>query len=238
MYLSNKNKTKLISLFSSIILWLYVTTTIDPSETKTIKDIPVTISNTHLLSENSLCIFPEETLSANITIKTNLSKLKKINRDNIVIYGTISNPAPGKNILTLSSNLAESIRTEIEPTNISINLESVETVSKEVSIIANKKFNTDEYTLTIDKENIELSGTKTLINKVDKITATLKGNSKEDTFSETVELIPIDKDGNKVESIKLSDKYITVTVTKIILEEEQINEVEDNEDNKTKNEKN
>lgn len=216
-----KIKTKLIALLSSIILWLYVTTVVDPSESKTYKDIPITIANSHLINESNLGIFPEETLTASITVKTNLSKLKKITKDNLVISGSISNPVPGKNILTLTSNLPDSMRTEIEPSSIAINLETIETISKDISVIANKKYTSEEYELTIDKETVEVSGTKTLINKIDKVIATVKGSDIEDSFSEKLELIPIDKDGKKVENIKLSDKYITATITKIFVESEE-----------------
>lgn len=228
MIFSNKTKTKLIALFSSIILWLYVTTTVDPSETKKFKDIPITIVNTHLINENNLCIFPEETVTANITIKTNLSKLKKITKDNLVISGSISNPVPGKNVLTLTSNLPDSIRTEIEPNNVTVNLEIIETISKDISVIANKKYTSEEYELEIDKETVEVSGTKTLINKIDKVIATIKGNDSEDKFTEKVELIPIDKDGNKIDNIKLSDKYITANITKVIVEPEENELLTDN----------
>lgn len=231
MLFFDKTKTKLIALLSSIILWLYVTTVVDPSETKTFKDIPITIANSHLLSESNLGIFPEETLTANITIKTNLSKLKKITKDNLVISGNISNPVPGKNILTLTSNLSESIRTEIKPNNVVVNLELIETISKDISVIANKKYTSEEYELKIDKETIEISGIKTLINKIDKVIATVKGNDIEDSFSEKLELIPIDKNGEKVENIKLSDKYITATITKIEVDTEEDTKPSNSEDN-------
>lgn len=215
MLFSNKTKTKAVALLSSIILWIYVTTVVDPSETKTFKDIPITLTNSHLLSENGLSVFPEVNLTASITVKTNLSKLKKMTKDNLIIYATISNPVPGKNILNLTSNLPDSIRHEIEPSTISVSFEINETISKEVSVIANKKYTSDEYTITLDKESIDVSGTKTVINKIDKVIATIKGNDTKDSFSEKLELIPIDKDGNKVENIKLSDKYITANIEKI-----------------------
>lgn len=235
MIFFNKTKTKIIALLSSIILWVYVTTVVDPSESKTFKDIPVSITNSHLLTENSLGIFPEETLTANITIKTNLSKLKKMTKDNIVISGVISNPMPGKNILTLTSNLSDNIRAEIEPSSIVVNLESIETVTKEIYVITSKAYNSEEYEITLDKESIEISGTKTLINKIDKIVTTLKGNDEEDNFSEKLELIPLDKDGNKVENIKLSDKYITATINKIQIEtdENQLLETDSQLENNT-----
>lgn len=216
MLFNNKTKTKLVALLSSITLWIYVTTIVDPSETKTFKDIPVTISNYSTLKEKNLNIFQEEVLTANITVKTNLSKLKKLTKDNIIIHGNISNPAPGKNILTLTSNLSDSIKTEIEPSDIFVTLESNDTILKEISLIANKKYSSELYKIELEKENIEVSGSKTIINKIDKVIATIKGNDEdEDSFEEKLELTAIDINGNKVEGIKLSDKYISATISKL-----------------------
>lgn len=223
MFSSSKGKTQLISLLSSIFLWFYVTTVVDPTETKTYKDIPISINSSNIIQENNLAVFPEETLTADITVKTNLSKLKKISKDNIIVYGTLSNPVSGKNLLSLSSNLPESIQHEIESKSLTINLEPYETISKEISVIANKKYTSEEYEIQIDKENVEISGTKTLINKIDTVVATIKGNDLDEDFEEKLEIIPLDINGQKVEGVKLSDKYITATITKILKEDETIN---------------
>lgn len=219
MEFKSKSKAKLFALLSAIILWLYVTTVIDPLESKTFKGIPVSITTSSEMKENKLEIFPDETVNVDITVKTNLSKLKKITRDSISIVGTIANPVPGRNVVNLSSNLPDSIRHDIEPNTITINLEPTESIKKDVTVIANKKYTTKDYNIKIDKEYIEVSGPKTLINKIDKVIGTIKSTDTEDSFIEKIELIPIDKSGNKVERVKLSDKYISVSIEKVPQEE-------------------
>lgn len=237
MFSPHKNKTKILSLISSIVLWLYVTNVVDPTETKTYIDIPITISNTNSIQENNLNIFPEKHLTATITIKTNLSKLKKISKDNIIIYGNINNPSPGKNILTLSSNLPSDIHCDIHADDLIVNLEFYETIEKDITIIANKKYTSDDYEINIDKETIEVSGTTTILNKIDKVVVTIKGNDTDESFNEKLEVIPLDINGNKIEGLKLSNKYINADVTKIIKEDKLNNkEFSDVQDsiNKTK----
>lgn len=224
MFSPHKNKTKILSLISSIVLWLYVTNVVDPTETKTYIDIPITISNTNSIQENNLNIFPEKHLTATITIKTNLSKLKKISKDNIIIYGNINNPSPGKNILTLSSNLPSDIHCDIHADDLIVNLEFYETIEKDITIIANKKYTSDDYEINIDKETIEVSGTTTILNKIDKVVVTIKGNDTDESFNEKLEVIPLDINGNKIEGLKLSNKYINADVTKIIKEDKLNNE--------------
>lgn len=224
MFSPHKNKTKILSLLSSIVLWIYVTNVVDPTETKTYIDIPITISNTNSIQENNLNIFPEKHLTATITIKTNLSKLKKISKDNIIIYGNINNPSPGKNILTLSSNLPSDIHCDIHADDLIVNLEFYETIEKDITIIANKKYTSDDYEINIDKETIEVSGTTTILNKIDKVVVTIKGNDTDESFNEKLEVIPLDINGNKIEGLKLSNKYINADVTKIIKEDKLNNE--------------
>lgn len=224
MFSPHKNKTKILSLLSSIVLWVYVTNVVDPTETKTYIDIPITISNTNSIQENNLNIFPEKHLTATITIKTNLSKLKKISKDNIIIYGNINNPSPGKNILTLSSNLPSDIHCDIHADDLIVNLEFYETIEKDITIIANKKYTSDDYEINIDKETIEVSGTTTILNKIDKVVVTIKGNDTDESFNEKLEVIPLDINGNKIEGLKLSNKYINADVTKIIKEDKLNNE--------------
>ena len=237
MFSPHKNKTKILSLLSSIVLWVYVTNVVDPTETKTYIDIPITVSNTNSIQENNLNIFPEKHLTATITIKTNLSKLKKISKDNIIIYGNINNPSPGKNILTLSSNLPSDIHCDIHADDLIVNLEFYETIEKDITIIANKKYTSDDYEINIDKETIEVSGTTTILNKIDKVVVTIKGNDTDESFNEKLEVIPLDINGNKIEGLKLSNKYINADVTKIIKEDKLNNkEFSDVQDsiNKTK----
>lgn len=227
MFSFNKNKTKILSILSSVALWIYVTNVVDPTESKIYKDIPITI-NLNSIQENSLNVFPEKNLTADITIKTNLSKLKKISRDNLSIYGDVTNPRPGKNILTLTSNLPDYIQSNIHADDLILNLEFYENIEKDISIIANKKYTTDDYIIDIDNKTVQISGTKTIINKIDKVVATIKGNETDEDFIEKLELIPLDINGNKVENVKLSNKYITATITKNKTEDETNNNTLDN----------
>ena len=236
MFSPQKNKTKILSLLSSIALWIYVTNVVDPTETKTYIDIPITISNTNSIQESNLSIFPEKELTADITIKTNLSKLKKISKDNIIIYGNINNPAPGKNILTLSSNLPNDIDNDIHADDLIVNLEFYETIEKDITIIANKKYTSNEYEINIDSKTIEISGNRTILNKIDKVVATIKGNDSEEDFSEKLEIVPLDINGDKIENLKLSSKYINADIRKIIKDDELSDEEISNEtDTNSKN---
>lgn len=234
MFSSNKNKTKVLSILSSIALWIYVTNVVDPTESRTYKDIPVII-NLNSIQENSLNVFPEKNITADISIKTNLSKLKKISRDNLSIYGNITNPRPGKNILTLTSNLPDYIQNDIHADDLILNLEFYENIDKDISIIANKKYTTDDYLIDIDNKTVQISGTKTILNKIDKVVATIKGNDTDEDFIEKLELIPLDINGNKVENVKLSNKYITATITKNITEDKTNNNTSDNKSKSVNN---
>ncbi len=181
--LKNNTKIKLISLLSALVLWLYVMTVEDPVETRTFSDIPVTITNMSVLEERGLTIYPKEELLADISIRANLSSLRPINRDNIYIYGRLDDPKEGKNVVYLQANLPERVnKYDIKPNVITLDLEKVvkEKRSISVDVEGEPKINIDN--IETNKKTVDVSGPRTLVNKVTSIKATLDASDKYKDF--------------------------------------------------------
>lgn len=211
--LKNNTKIKLISLLSALVLWLYVMTVEDPVETRTFSDIPVTITNMSVLEERGLTIYPKEELLADISIRANLSSLRPINRDNIYIYGRLDDPKEGKNIVYLQANLPERVnKYDIKPNVITLDLEKVvnEKRSISVDIEGEPKINIDN--IETNKKTVDVSGPRTLVNKVTSIKATLDASDKYKDFSTKLKLVPVDANGDEVKGVKLDDNFVVATV--------------------------
>lgn len=211
--LKNNTKIKLISLLSALVLWLYVMTVEDPVETRTFSDIPVTITNMSVLEERGLTIYPKEELLADISIRANLSSLRPINRDNIYIYGRLDDPKEGKNIVYLQANLPERVnKYDIKPNVITLDLEKVvnEKRSISVDIEGEPKINIDN--IETNKKTVDVSGPRTLVNKVTSIKATLDASDKYKDFSTKLKLVPVDANGDAVKGVKLDDNFVVATV--------------------------
>lgn len=211
--LKNNTKIKLISLLSALVLWLYVMTVEDPVETRTFSDIPVTITNMSVLEERGLTIYPKEELLADISIRANLSSLRPINRDNIYIYGRLDDPKEGKNVVYLQANLPERVnKYDIKPNVITLDLEKVvnEKRSISVDVEGEPKINIDN--IETNKKTVDVSGPRTLVNRVTSIKATLDASDKYKDFSTKLKLVPVDANGDAVKGVKLDDNFVVATV--------------------------
>lgn len=211
--LKNNTKIKLISLLSALVLWLYVMTVEDPVETRTFSDIPVTITNMSILEERGLTVYPKEELLADISIRANLSSLRPINRDNIYIYGRLDDPKEGKNVVYLQANLPERVnKYDIKPNVITLDLEKVVNEKRSISVDVEGEPKTNIDNIDINKKTVDVSGPRTLVNKVTRIKATLDASDKYKDFSTKLKLVPVDANGDVVKGVKLDDNFVVATV--------------------------
>lgn len=211
--LKNNTKIKLISLLSALVLWLYVMTVEDPVETRTFSDIPVTITNMSILEERGLTIYPKEELLADISIKANLSSLRPINRDNIYIYGRLDDPKEGKNVVYLQANLPERVnKYDIKSNVITLDLEKVVNEKRSIAVDVKGEPRTNIDNIETNKKTVDVSGPRTLINKVVSVKATLNASDKYKDFSTKLKLVPVDENGDEVKGVKLNDNFVVATV--------------------------
>ena len=211
--LKNNTKIKLISLLSALVLWLYVMTVEDPVEIRNFNNIPITITNMSMLEDRGLAIYPKEELLADISIKANLSSLRTINRDNIYIYGRLDDPKEGKNAIYLQANLPERVnKYDIKPSVITVDLEKVVDEKRSIEVSTKGKSNINIDNIEINKKTANVTGPRSVVNKVTSIKATVDVDKKEKDFSTKVKLVPVDKSGNEVEDVKLEDNFVVATV--------------------------
>lgn len=211
--LQNNTKIKLISLLSALVLWLYVMTVEDPVETRTFGDIPITITNMSVLEDKGLAIYPKEELFADIAIKGNLSSLRQINRDNIYIYGRLDDPKEGKNAIYLQANLPERVnKYDIKPSVITVDLEKVVNEKRSIEVEVKGKSKTNVDNIETNKKTVNVSGPRSVVNKVTSVKATLDVYGKDRDFSTKLKLTPIDKFGEEVKGVELEDDFVVATV--------------------------
>lgn len=213
--LKNNSKIKIISLLSALVLWMYVMAVVDPEETKLFEDVPLNITNKDELNEKDLIIYPDVELTANIYITGKLSSLQKVEKNDISIYGQISNPIEGKNQIYLKATTPQRVTYEFKNPVIIVNLEKIVKSSKdiEIKVEGKSKNNIDKIQIENGINNITVTGPRSLVNKVDKIVASLNVGSKVDDFDTDLYLQPVDSDGNKVEGVELEKSLLTARVT-------------------------
>lgn len=213
--LKHNTKIKLISLLSAITLWLYVMAIVDPTDTKLFENVPIVVSNMNELKEKDFVIYPDGELTTDVYIFGKLSKIQKIKKEDIHVYGTIENPIEGKNQVYLRVPTSPGVTHELKSNVIAVNLDKIVQESKkiEVKLEGNSKDNIDKVSIDGDKKNIEVSGPRTLVNEVAKVIGVLDVGSRTQDFSDEINLTPVDKNGNKVNGVKLYQSTLKVSAT-------------------------
>ena len=213
--LSNNTKLKLISLLSAIVLWMYVMAVVDPEETKLFEDIPVSITNLNDLSDKDLVIYPDTEVTTSVYVTGKLSTIQKMSKEDISVYGQINNPIEGKNEIYLKITPAQRVTYEFKNSIAIVNLEKIITENKkiEVEVTGNIKQDIDTINLENNNEEVEVSGPRSLVEKVEKIEAILNSNKQTDDFDISLDLKPVDKKGNVVSGVELKTSSLNATVT-------------------------
>lgn len=219
--LKRNTRIKLISLFTAIVLWMYVMAIVDPEDTKLLEDIPVTITNEDELQENDLVVYPTSDLVADIYITGKLSDLQKVKEDDIHIYGSINNPIEGQNYLYLKVNTNKQLSYEFKSDFIVVKLEKLIYEEKDITLDIVGEFKDDVDTVTLEQSSVNVSGPRVLMDEVDHVKAIVEVNNKTNNkLNQRVKLIPVDSKGNKVSGVSLDVKNINAEI--IFLTEKEV----------------
>lgn len=223
--LKENTKIKLISLLSAIVLWLYVMAIVDPQETKLFENIPVTITNLDELDSNGFVIYPEANLITDIYVTGKLSVLKNISKDDITVYGTMSNFIEGNNGVFLKANISKGVTYELKPDTIVIPLEKVVQEKRSVDVVVTGKYKNNFDEVKLEEDSIKILGPRTLVNEVQKLQATLNVDENKDTYTTTLNLVPVNDRGQKVDGVTLETSSVNATVSLLVEKNVPINPV-------------
>lgn len=209
----NNIKTKVISLLTAIALWLYVIAVVDPDEKKVIENIPITITNVNEVLKDDFVIYSKGDFKTDITVQGKLSEIQKLNKNNVHIYGEIINPVEGQNIVNLRTNISNRVSRELKDNTLVVDLEKK--ISKSVALRVNVPLSMKNSVEEVEPEvkKIEVSGPRSLVNKVEKAVVVLEPNEEKTKNEATMDLNveAVDKNNKKVD-VDLSQKTVKVDV--------------------------
>ena len=207
-------KVKLIVLFSSFILWIYVMGVVDPIITRdiTINDISFIYEN----SNNNKEFVPiDDVQTVRIQMKGKSSDITNQISNGIGVTGIISNPKIGENTVMLKTELPAKIHYEFIPKEFVVKLDTIAVQSRTIEIDVIDESTTTERVYSIENNitSTYVEGASSELKKVEKIIATVKLDNRKENFSEKLELYAVDKNGKRMNTVHLSDKYVFVKVS-------------------------
>ena len=207
-------KVKLIVLFSSFILWIYVMGVVDPIITRdiTINDISFIYEN----SNNNMEFVPiDDVQTVRIQMKGKSSDITNQISNGIGVTGIISNPKIGENTVMLKTELPAKIHYEFIPKEFVVKLDTIAVQNRTIEIDVIDESTTAERVYSIENNitSTYVEGASSELKKVEKIIATVKLDNRKENFSEKLELYAVDKNGKRMNTVHLSDKYVFVKVS-------------------------
>ncbi|MGN0708715.1 MAG: YbbR-like domain-containing protein, partial [Anaerovoracaceae bacterium] len=225
--LSNKKANFIIALVFAIILWMYVVGKMDPSVTKSYRDIHVSYQNQQTLIDRGLALADGSVSDVDITVSGKRSHMAKFSRSKITATVDLSELNEGKSEVDIKIRVPKGY----EVTGQS-DTKSKVVVEKRVTVVKNVKVNytgissdTEEpATIRLYPETVKVSGAKSLVKKVTNAQADVPRSGVEsDLTSSNSDLKVVDKHGKKVKGVVLSQTTAAVSSRMFPLKKVRLN---------------
>lgn len=219
--LNNKKFNIILSLLIAIGIWAYVIGETDPADTRTFRDIPVTLTNEHLLDENGLAVRDVSVETMNVSLTGSRADINKIDEEDITASVDLSGATTGENRLRVDIRIPDSVEIEDKSVN-KVTVTVDRKVSREFSIkpeyagtFADEQ---EPITVEMNHETVTVTGAESLVDEVDHVCARV-GSGEVTTKLSTVSsaLIPVDKNSRKVERLKMSADSVQITAQLAVL---------------------
>lgn len=213
--LSRNFKVKILSVLVAFGMWVYVMEEIDPIMIKSLEGVPIDgISNIAEITDRGLTISYGQSLTVNVDLRGKRSQVLNYLNSDIKAKAYVENPKPGENILYLNLPAISGIEYNFNPRVNYINLEEsiIEEKELEISLTGTPKESYSVEDFILSKNNVYIEGSKGQVGKVTQITGSVNIENAEKNFSQRVQLTPIDKNGNKVEGVIISENFVVAEV--------------------------
>lgn len=217
-----------VSLFASLILWLYVTNTEGIPTEKTFHDVKVQFSGEEELHESSGLIVTElDHTTVDLTLSGLRRDIGKINSSNLSVTVDLSTVrSEGYYTMLYKVNLPEKINeddiTLVDSSHGSVNITVDRYTSRKVEVkgsftgSAAEGYRAEE-TPTFDPLVVKVSGPKTLVESVDCAWVSITRENLNETISYNSTYTLLDAEGNPVDMSQLILETEEVNVTLTVL---------------------
>lgn len=213
--LKNDKVNFIIALILAIGLWVHVYMNDDQSMDVTIKNVPVTIINEEALTKEDLVLLSVSDETVNVKVKGERGEASKIKREDIHVVLDLEGLRAGENTVPLQITVPEKVDfKDASKRKITVTIDELVKEEREIVPVLSGEMSDERepFIVQTDKETVKISGAKSLVDNVEYVSAPLDVKLVGDELRAiNVELIPVDKDGNQVENLKLSQKSVSVT---------------------------
>ena len=204
--IANNLSLKILSVAIAILIWLLVVNADNPIGTKSfvIGDVQL-LNEAYLDADGKMCMQDDKQESIRVTIKTNRKTLDRITASDIKAVADLQqavslNTDPVMVPITVSCDKVLPDNIEVTPQNLSIHIEDKDTQEFVVNVTTNNTKPDKGYevgTLTSNPEKLKITGPTSLINKIDKVNASVDVDGAFEDVTEETDVKIIDKNGEE-----------------------------------------
>lgn len=227
--LGNNLGLKILSLVIAILVWLLVVNINNPIGTKSfvISDVEL-LNEAYIDADGKMCMQDEEQVPIRVTIKAQRKILDRISANDIRAVADLQQAVSLKTDpvmvpITVSCNHILQDNIEVSPKNLSLHLEDKDTQEFVVNVTTNNTKPDRGYeigTLTSSPEKIKITGPTSLINKIDKVNASIDVDGATEDITEEKDVKIIDKNGEEftdsdMSYLNVSRVYVTAKLWKV-----------------------
>ena len=202
----------LLSVFLAVILWLYVRAEKDPVSDARIRNIPVQITGSRVLSSKGLTVAGLSSDRVSTTLQAPASVLSDISRKNITATIDVSRiDEAGEHTLSYNIVLPTNVNTdgvviqEKEPETITVTVEKLytSTLPIEFRFEGSVAKGYQAGTPTIDPVNVTISGAVEQVNRVARAVVVLEAKDLKEQYTGDLPIRLLDANGDELKDLEV-----------------------------------
>jgi len=213
--LNSKTVRLIISLLAAVLIWGYVIGEVNPSKTKTIRNIPITYTYEETLNERGLAIAGAEEEFISLEVSGARAILGYITPNDISATINVASAQRGENDMSITIKVPSGIT--VNKQSVSRTIVTVEGLAQKpvgITISYSGTFGLGEQgsTVSTSSSHVLVSGAESLVERVAMVQGVVDAASVGETLSATTcQLVPLDSEGREVQGIRLAQKSISVS---------------------------
>lgn len=223
----SKALDKIIAILAGIAIWAYVISVLDPIATNTIRAVPVQLVNVESMESAGLAIAGSGEYTVDVVVGGSRSDVKAVATTDLIATADLSGLHIGQNYITVSVTAPDNITVnEVRTQNIQVYVDSAVSSEKDLKIFtANLPEQQELGAIEAGTKTIVVSGAQSLVEKVTSVQATIDAAAlnTDEVSTQSINVVPIDAEGNKVIGVKLSQEQVNIKAVLYNLKEVALN---------------
>jgi YbbR domain-containing protein len=206
----------IISFIAAIVIWGFVVTYVNPTAKATVGGVVVEMVDLDALAASGLAVSTAQTHTVDVVVQGSRAQLAEIDAKDLKATIDMKGFAMGPNTVRVSVTVPNGVDVvEIRPERIEITVEERVAVMRPIRVEYAGDFaaGTEPGFIALAPQEVEVSGTREQVESVDYIRALIDVEALgKERLTITADAIPINKAGNPINDLSLSQKMIDITV--------------------------